>query len=476
MKNITVVQLNDLHGYMEQHQEWFWCADGIQYRRVGGLGRIKAVVDSYRARGESVLFCDNGDTLHGTYPLVQTECSIIVPALNQLGLAAMTAHWEFAYGPATLLERTKDLTYPLLATNVYWKDSGARVFPPYRIVDVDGLRVAILGIACNIVDKTMPASYSEGVRFTDGTEELPEFISHVREKENAEVVVLLSHLGFPQDCDVLERISGIDVCLSSYTHTRLSAPVMVKKTIVVQAGCHGSFLTRLRIGVDLSGVSLIEHELVTVDASLESDKEIDAMIREAMTPFRDFLDEPLGSITTNLNRATMLESTADNFLLQSILNSTESQLAFSNGWRYGAPIPAGLVTRNDLYNLVPMNPEIMRVELTGAELAEMIEENLERTYSRTPLQQMGGYTKRCFGMTAYFKVEDPKGHRLQSLFVGRDPVDRKATYPASFITVQGVPAKFGTNRQKTGIHAVEAMEKYLKKGRSCEIRGTFTLV
>ncbi|MFZ3208415.1 MAG: hypothetical protein WA140_06235 [Geobacteraceae bacterium] len=41
----------------------------------------------------------------------------------------------------------------------------------------------------------------------------------------------------------------------------------------------------------------------------------------------------------------------DNFLLQTLLESTGAQLAFSNGWRYGAPIVPGKITVNDLYNM-----------------------------------------------------------------------------------------------------------------------------
>ena len=44
------------------------------------------------------------------------------------------------------------------------------------MVERGGLRVAVIGIACPIVDKTMPPAFSEGVRFTIGNEELPRWI------------------------------------------------------------------------------------------------------------------------------------------------------------------------------------------------------------------------------------------------------------------------------------------------------------
>ena len=70
--------------------------------------------------------------------------------------------------------------------NVYKKDAGSRLFPPYAIKQMNGVGVAIFGIACNIVDKTMPPAYSESLRFTDGREELPIILFEIRSRELAD--------------------------------------------------------------------------------------------------------------------------------------------------------------------------------------------------------------------------------------------------------------------------------------------------
>ncbi len=60
---------------------------------------------------------------------------------------------------------------------------------------------------------------------------------------------------------------------------------------------------------------------------------------------------------------------------------------------------------------------------------------------------MGGYVKRCMGLNLYFKVENPKGQRIQELFVQGKQVRPDKVYTAAFVTMQGVAAKYGTNRQ-----------------------------
>jgi 2',3'-cyclic-nucleotide 2'-phosphodiesterase (5'-nucleotidase family) len=174
----------------------------------------------------------------------------------------------------------------------------------------------------------------------------------------------------------------------------------------------------------------------------------------------------------------MLESTMDNFLLQATLESTGAQLAFSNGWRFGAPIIPGEVTMNDLYNMIPMNPPISTVELTGEEIVEMLEENLGRTFACDPYQQMGGYVKRGLGFHAYIKIENPAGHRLQQVFVGDELIIPGHYYPTAFVTEQGVAQKYGRNRQQHTERSIDALRAYLTRHHplQAELRGTFVAV
>jgi 5''-nucleotidase/2'',3''-cyclic phosphodiesterase and related esterases len=460
MTEFTIVQLNDLHGYVEPHPEWLWTANGFEYRVMGGLARIKTLVRQIRADDPYVLFADNGDTFHGTRPVVESKGELLLPLLKELDLHAMTGHWDFAYGPGHLQELSAALPYPFLAANVYERDSDRLVFPPVTRVDLGPICVGIVGLACNIVDKVMPPHFSEGVRFTTGEDELPHYIAQLRGPEHCDVVVLLSHLGLPQDLELLTRVPGVDVCLSSHTHHRLERPVMRNGSIVIQSGCHGSFLGKLKLGYKNGRVELLAHELVHVDEAVEPNPTMQALIDSALDGV-EVKDSTVGTTPAALHRATMLESPADNLLLHAMRAATGSELAFINGWRYGAPIPPGPITEEALFNFAPMNPEITTVRLSGSELRDMIEENLERTFSRDVFGQMGGYIKRCGGMKTYFKVEDPKGSRVQAIFVGDEPLDPARDYSAAYVTMQAVPEKYGSDRVDTGKHLVEAAVQYL---------------
>ncbi|MEN6341064.1 MAG: bifunctional metallophosphatase/5'-nucleotidase [Methanospirillum sp.] len=462
---LALLQLNDTHAYLEPHPEVFWEAAGPTIRTAGGYARIAALVSRVREEtGGKALLLDCGDTLHGTAPAVKTRGAAMVPVLNALGIAAMTGHWDFAYGPTRLHELAARLDYPFLALNCYDRTTGSRPFPPSALVETPALTVGVAGIAATILDKVMPPSFAAGLRFTDGIAELPEVIADLRDA-GAGLVVVLSHLGLPQDVRLAKEVNGIDVLLSGHTHNRLDAPIEVNGALLIQSGVHGSFVGRLDLEVRDGRIARHAHRLIEVGETCPTDPAVDALVEQAVGPFREELGHVAGETAVPLYRGEMVGSSMDDLLLDALRRQTGAALAFSNGWRYGAPVRPGPVTKNDLYDIVPMDPEVTTVTLAGAEVLGMLEQNLERTFACDPFGQMGGYVKRCQGLVCYVKLENPPGHRIQACWAGGRRLDPGRRYAAAFVTVQGVPAGLGEDRAGTGIGAVAAMEELLAAER-----------
>lgn len=476
---LTILQLNDSHGYLDQHLELFWSGGEPTFAPAGGFPRIKRIADGIREETDGkMLFFDCGDTIHGTHAAVSSEGLGVVPIANQLGLDAWTAHWEFAWGPEHLKEIAGEMNHPLLAINCYDEATDKHVFDTTRIIERAGLRIGVVGVAATIVDKTMPAHFSEGVYLTMGDEELRLEIEHLRGDEDCDLIVVISHLGFPQEVKLAKETDGIDVLLSGHTHDRLYRAVRVNGAIIFQSGCHGSFLGRLDCTIDDGRIASWEHRLLVVGDDVEPDWELQGMVREVTAPEADAMAEVVGETRTPLFRAKVLDSTMDNLLLQSLLDETGAQMAFSNGWRYGAPVKPGPITVGDLWNIIPVNPPVSTCTLTGAELREMLEENLEHTFARDPWNQMGGYVKRSMGFHCYLKVERDSGMRIEELFVDGRHVRDEDEFDVAFVTTQGVPEKYGSNREDHDIHAIDVLREYIGSHSPVEApeRGTFAAI
>ena len=91
---------------------------------------------------------------------------------------------------------------------------------------------------------------------------------------------------------------------------------------------------------------------------------------------------------------------------------------------------------------------------------------------------MGGYVKRCLCLNVYFKIENPPGHRIQKLFAGNEEVQAGQYYTAAFVTPQGIPQKYGRNRENRSERIIDALRTYLAGHRPlhAELRGTFVAV
>ena len=111
-----------------------------------------------------------------------------------------------------------------------------------------------------------------------------------------------------------------------------------------------------------------------------------------------------------------------------------------------------------------MDPEIRTADLTGEQITQMLEDNLESTFSTRPFAQMGGYIKRVAGLKVYFKLENPYGQRVQRVFTPEGEIGRDTLYTVAYVTRQAVPERYGSNHQGTGRHAVAAMEALLRQG------------
>jgi 2',3'-cyclic-nucleotide 2'-phosphodiesterase (5'-nucleotidase family) len=476
---LSIVQVNDTHAHLLSHHDALYAPEGFRVEPMGGYPRILTKIKQYREEyGDALLVLDNGDTLHGTFEAVQSRGAVMVQYLKMLGVSAMTFHWDSAYTPARLLEVEGMLGYPVLACNVYHRGTKNLMFRPGAIFTRGGLKVGVVGVASNIIQKNMPPEFSQGADFTDGAEEAAREAKKLRE-EGADAVILLSHLGYPQDLWLLSRVQGFDLCLSGHTHNRLEHPETVNGTYIIQSGAMASSIGFIRLEAGDGPARLLSHEYVALDKSVPQDRGMLSAFRRdpLLENHRAWLDEYVGRTAVDLHRASSFYGTMDALLLEAMRQATGLDVAFSNGWRYGGAVPKGHVRRRDLYHMVPMDPEIRQARLTGREILSMLEENLESTFSCEPMRQMGGYIKRSAGLTVYFKMENPPGQRLQKVFAGEEEIDPEKEYEVAYVTRQAVPERFGKGHRGTGIHAVAAMEALLSRGpwRGTEKRGYITV-
>mgnify|MGYP006174123543 FL=1 len=169
-------------------------------------------------------------------------------------------------------------------------------------------------------------------------------------------------------------------------------------------------IDRLRSVDRVDLVVVLSHLGFAQDARLAA--EMAQRVAETVAPHRDFLDQVVGRAHSPLDRATSLEASMDNVLLDAIAAAAGTHLAFSSGWRYGAPILPGDVTMQHLWNIVPTHPPVstaVRARHPGA---------------RQPARQRGGgLTGRTLRGASGATTNRPPRHALGGHGCVRHPTD-----------------------------------------------------
>ena len=92
----------------------------------------------------------------------------------------------------------------------------------------------------------MPKPFWEGADFTNGIEEAARY-SKILLDEGANLIILLSHLGYPQDIELLNQVPNIDICLSGHTHNRIRTIEKVNESYIIQSGALASSIGYLQL-------------------------------------------------------------------------------------------------------------------------------------------------------------------------------------------------------------------------------------
>ncbi|NGQ91593.1 thiosulfohydrolase SoxB [Rhodobacter sp. HX-7-19] len=391
---------------------------GKTYGRMGGMDRVARVVKSIRAARPEALILDGGDTWHGSMSSFLTKGQDMVNVMNALGVEAMTSHWEWTYGTERVKEIVEtQLKFPFLGANIFDAEWDEPAFEPYTIFERGGVRIAVIGQAFPYMPianpKWMFPEYSFGIR----EERMQEMVDEVR-AEGVDLVVCLSHNGFDVDRKMAGRVKGIDVILTGHTHDAIPEPVLVGETILIASGSHGKFVSRVDLDVRDGRMMGFRHKLIPIFADvITPDADMAAMIETERAPFKEQMEEKIGTTESLLYRRGNFQGTWDDLICDAIRSERDAQIAMSPGVRWGASLmPGDAITREDIHNVTSMTyGACYRTEMTGETLRTILEDVADNLFNPDPYYQQGGDMVRVGGLGFSIDVTQEIGKRIGNL-------------------------------------------------------------
>jgi len=222
------------------------------------------MINNIRCEENPVLLLDCGGFFPNKFSRTTQEfiADVGLKAVNVMGYTAMNlGTGEFSLGVNFLKEKSADLNFPLVASNLSYADSTSPFTKKYVITQAGSLKVAILGVMYPGILEKMPRSGTFGVvEIIPPDEALKALLPRI--KKEADIVILLSQLGLSETKRLVDTLEGIDLAIYGGKDNKPAgcggeikpeASAGKSKTLALKASSRGVHLGYVRLSVDDTG-------------------------------------------------------------------------------------------------------------------------------------------------------------------------------------------------------------------------------
>jgi 5'-nucleotidase / UDP-sugar diphosphatase len=444
---LSIIHLNDTHSHLDvlSNEELYF--DGVKTRTdLGGAARMKTAIDVLSMDNENTLILHAGDAVQGTlyYTAFNGEADFVL--LNYYGIDAMTlGNHEFDKGPQSVANYIAWADFPVVSANIDATNEPALKgkILPYTLKVLGHNTVAIIGATTTDTEST--SSPGANVKFNDVEESIRNTVRTLQ-SYGLNKVIVLSHIGYEEDLDLAESVSGIDVIVGGHSHTLLGSqtgfadfgltvpagydyPTVVqspegKDVLVVQAWCWGRAIGELNVSFDANGdiTSYNGHPYLLNSESFKQNYgagwvvvgpdvqdrimalilgsellevfDQDAETQAILQPYTDQIIEKKKTVVATAAEDILKGSAASSFnsgpgpiVADSMIWKTASQgvtIAIQPRGGVKADFLAGNITMGDVLSVLPYNSLLMAIEMTGAEVKNALEDGIDYQVVNNP--------------------------------------------------------------------------------------------
>ncbi|NNK76973.1 MAG: bifunctional metallophosphatase/5'-nucleotidase [Maribacter sp.] len=270
-KHLTILHTNDVHSHIDSFPK-----NHSSFPNLGGLARRATLVEAIRKENPNTLLFDAGDIFQGTpyFNFYGGELEFKLMSMLKYDAATIGNH-DFDNGIDGLFAQLPHASFELLSANYDFDNTVMKGHvKPYSIYQVSGLRIGVYGLGIELAGLVTKKLYKE-TKYLDPYEIATDIENKLKEEENCDLVICLSHLGYhykneekADDLKLATKTQHTDLIIGGHTHTFLDKPTVTKnargKNILVnQVGCFGINLGRIDFyfdstkNVKADGISII---------------------------------------------------------------------------------------------------------------------------------------------------------------------------------------------------------------------------
>lgn len=312
---LTILSTSDTHGYLlptdyasrDQQQPF-------------GLSRAATVIKQEQAAAgaDPVLVIENGDFLQGS-PLsyylakISGDLTPLTTAYNQIDYqVGIVGNHEFNYGTDYLQKAIKQSHRHFLCANILDEQGQPAFGQPYEIFDLQGLKVAVLGLTTQYIPHWEAPEKIKGLTFQSATACAQAWVPKLRQL--ADLVVVAYHGGFERDlqtqvptealtgenegAQLLKEVPGIDALVTGHQHRELAE--ISQGVPTTQPGSKGTYVGKIVLTLNDQKQVTDQSATLLKTADAQPDPAMIAQLTPTNNLVEDWLDQALGKTEGDL--------------------------------------------------------------------------------------------------------------------------------------------------------------------------------
>ena len=444
-KEVHILSINDPHAAIEQ------------------FPRLGFVADSLRALYPDLLILSAGDNRSGDpiNDMYEIPAYPMVSLMNIVGFQASTlGNHEFDSGQEGLAKLIGMSNFPYLCANIQPAAKTGIHVRPWQMFDVGGVRLAIIGVTA-LGPMGKPESHPDNMTDLEFTDPLQTVQQYKFLRNQSDVVLLLSHMGYEDDVKLSAELPWVDLIVGGHSHTQLKGGEIHNGLLITQNVNRLARVTHITLTVENGKVTGKRAENIAIKGVKRENKVV-AKLADYFTNNPAF-DEILAVNDKPLSTYEELGC----LMTDAYLKAANADISLQNygGVRYDTLSVRGISVK-DVLQLDPFQNNLVEMTVTGNEFIDILKMCFVNDQARFPL---------ISGATAEYVLDADKKQVKKVVLYGPDgkKLNLKKTYRV--VTNNYVQAITPTNRKdeghSLGIGTAQAIMDLLKAQGHIDYQG-----
>ena len=336
--------------------------------------------------------------------------------------------------------------FPMVCANLVHAATGEPLLPPYVVRSVEGVKIGFIGAVLQRASTFLSPESLAGLEVLDEAATINRYARQLQAEGVRTLVAIIHQGGFQGPTGeqgasglagdivpVAERLDGeIDVVVGGHTHTWHNILVSNsggRPMLVVQAWPKGTGYADIDLDIDRTtgNVVALSSAIVTTWADrgpgLHPDPQVAILAKRV-----DELGNAIAAqvIAHAVKPITRTSNEAGESALGDLVADAQRQImgtdfAFMHPEGIEADIPPGVLTKGDHFTIQPANLNLIKLEMTGRQIVELLNQQWNDTNERGRVLQVSG-------LTYTWDAERPAGQRVVSVLKNGTPLNREAIY------------------------------------------------